>query len=187
MIRTRHWAVFFLLAWSVYAKAPREMGLLLEPQGDLMGFENAVVIPALPTNAELVVEKVRPVDCRVVLGFVHSPVDGRVDSWGYNGVVNEYDDSQGYAENHWQNICYEHIKDPGVHITLADDRGFNLIYLRGGFTGRIFRDVDVDDGSGHGTLVATTKESCGVESPEHYRIHRLALEKPVTTKKVSFF
>ena len=40
---------------------------------------------------------------------------------GYKGVVNEYDDSQGYQEGHWQNLCYEYIKDPGVHFTLADE------------------------------------------------------------------
>jgi hypothetical protein len=181
------WLLGAAIALAEPAKGPRELGLLPAPQGDLLGFYRATGVPALPDDGELVVEKVRPVDCRVVRGFVHSPVDGRPDSWGYNGVVNEYDDSQGYADGHWQNICYEHLKDPGVHVTLADDRGFNWLWLRGGFMGRIYRDVDADDGPGKGTLLAEVKESCGAERPEHYRIHRLPFDSPPATRKVSFF
>ena len=183
-------ALYVLLTPSLgFALEARELGLLPEPNGDVLGFENPGPVPALPAQGELHIQKVRPADCRVVLGFVHSPVDGRPDSWGYNGVVNEYDDSQGYVDGHWQNICYEFIKDPGVHVTLADDKGFNYLYLRGGFGGRIYRDVDVDDGPGKGTLLATTKkdDARGSKKPLHFRITRLALDKTVASNKISFF
>lgn len=165
------------------------MGLLPAPS-DPLGWRSPGDLPTLPEEGELVVQKVRPVDCRVVRGFVHAPVDGRPDSWGYIGAVNEYDTSQGYAGGHWQNICYELVKDPGVHVTLADDAGFNGLYLRGGFEGLIYRDVDALDGPGNGKLILDIPVNSHGEGKAlaHILDHqRIVLPETVRTRRVSFF
>lgn len=168
-------------------KAPRELGLLPQPTSNLFGWKNPGDIPTLPETGELVVQRLRPADCRVVLGFVHSPVDGRPDSWGYNGVVQEYNDSQNYADDRWQNVTYEHVRDPGVHVTLADALGFNYLYLRGGFTGKIYRDVDALDGPGKGELLADLKPEAGTTETDHFKFRRLSFSPLVKSKTISFF
>lgn len=186
----------FLLALTVTAslvavhaepRKPREMGLLPQPVTNLFGWKNPGDIPALPETGELVVQRLRPTDCRVVLGFIHSPVDGRPDSWGYNGVVQEYNDSQNYADGRWQNVTYEHVRNPGVHVVLADDSGFNYLYLRGGFTGQIYRDVDALDGPGKGILLADIKTEAEPVETDHFRFSRLSFSPLVKSKKISFF
>jgi hypothetical protein len=190
--------VFVLLAGVFYtvlvaagfapAAELREMGLLPAPEGDLLGFENPGDVPSVPDSGELVVQKIRPADCRVVLGFVHGPVDGRIDSWGYNGVVQEYDDSQGYGpDGHWQNVTYEHLQDPAVHVTLADDAGFNYLDLRGGFVGGIYRDVEALDGPGKGKLVLDAQTSSGPQGYGHFLLGRFSFPQPVDAQRVSFF
>ncbi|HWL54635.1 MAG TPA: hypothetical protein VNQ90_19500 [Chthoniobacteraceae bacterium] len=164
----------------------RELGLLPRPSGDLLGWDAPGVVPQLDGEKELVVQKLMPLDSRLVLGFTHAVVDGRVDSWGYNGVVNEYDNSQNYGGHHWQNLLYEYIKDPGIHITLPEG-GFNYLYLRGGFVGEIYTGVDAVDGPGRGTRIARVETSSGPEGPDHFRFARLAFGEPVASNRVSFF
>jgi hypothetical protein len=175
---------------------PRELGLVAPVSGDLFGFSRAEGIPSLPPSGELVVKKLRVADCRLVKGFCHSPVDGRPDSWGYNGVVNEYDDSQGGEGHHWQNLGYECIKEPAIHVTLADGDGFNHLMLRGGFVGSLWRDVDTDDGQGRGTrlreigeaeICGPTANSTGKLRTGHHLFQRLEFPKEVRASRVSFF
>ncbi|MHC4873531.1 MAG: hypothetical protein ACYTFY_16930, partial [Planctomycetota bacterium] len=99
-------------------------------------------------SEELVIEKVRPVDCRVVKGFMINPIDGAVDSGSFNGGRFM---EMAYPVPHGFNPAYERQRDPGVHIKLADKKGFNYIYVRGGFIGSLYKGVDVDDGPGKGT------------------------------------
>lgn len=170
------------------AAETREMGLLPAPEGDLLGFTNPGDVPTVPEDGELVVQKVLPADCRVVLGFVHSPLDGRIDSWGYNGVVQEYDDSQGYGRGgHWQNVTYEFLEDPGLHVTLADDAGFNYLYLRGGFLGTIYRDVDALEGPGSGKPILDVTSATGPDGYDHFLLSRHAFAEPVRARRISFF
>lgn len=168
----------------------REMGMLPEPSGTLMGWESGGEMIQLPPTGELLVQKVRPADCRVVMGFSHAPIDGRIDSWGYNGVVNEYNDSQGYAVGQWNNPpLYELVPDPMVRIKLADKAGFNYMIVRGGFIGSIYRDADAPSGPGNGKLLAELSESDMSQGPRgvpHYKFWRIAFPEVVRTEQVGF-
>lgn len=179
-----------LMAPATRAAAPREMGLVPVPREDLLGWEKPGDVPDLPVRGELVIRKVRPLDCRVVLGFAHAPVDGRPDSWGYNGVVNEYDHSQGYRAGHWQNVTYEFVRNPGVHVTLPADGSFNYLYIRGGFEGSIYRDVDALEGPGNGVRVAEIPIGSHGEGNDFDFVlatGRLALAEPVSARRITFF
>jgi hypothetical protein len=183
--------VALLAAAAAAAERPlREMGLLPEPAGTLMGWESGGEMIQLPPAGELLVQKVRPADCRVVMGFSHAPIDGRVDSWGYNGVVNEYNDSQGYAVAQWNNPpLYELVPDPMVRIKLADKGGFNYLVVRGGFIGAIYRDADAPSGPGNGTPIAVLTEpeiSQGPRGVPHYKFWRIAFPEVVRTEQVGF-
>lgn len=171
-------------------KPPREMGLLPEPLGALMGWEGGGEMIQLPPAGELTVQKVRPADCRVVMGFSHAPIDGRVDSWGYNGVVNEYNDSQGYAWGAWMNNpVYEHVADPMVRVKLADTNGFNFMLVRGGFVGSIYRDAEASSGPGRGKLIAELTEREVSQAPRgvaHFKFWRLIFPEIVKTDEVGF-
>jgi hypothetical protein len=169
----------------VQARPIRDLGLLPEPSGSLLGFENPGPVPPLPATGELVVQKAQVQDTRLVRAFVLNPSDGRMDSWNYAQFVSEYDDA-GYVSRHWELPTYEYIKDPGVHMTLPAG-GFNYLYLRGGFEGPIYRDVDADNGPGHGQLLTTVKSSVGPEGRPHFRIARVAFDKTIETRKVTFF
>jgi hypothetical protein len=68
----------------------------------------------------------------VVRGCFGSPIDGSVHSRDYRGTVREYpkaaSDGVGYAYNN----------NDGVHLTLADDDGFDAVVLRGGAKTRLY-------------------------------------------------
>lgn len=170
-------------------KAPREMGLLPEPFGSLMGWEGGGEMIQLLPEGELAVQKVRPADCRVVAGYSHAPIDGRIDSL-YSGVVNEYNDSQGYAWGSWcLNPLYEHVENPMVRVKLADANGFNFMLIRGGFVGSIYRDADSPSGPGNGKLIAELTEREVSQSPRgitHFKFWRVHFPDTVKTDTVGF-
>ena len=86
-------------------------------------------------GGRVVITKVPVVDCRVVRGCFGSPVDGSVHSWDYRGAVREYpksaSDGVGYAYNN----------NDGVHLTLADAEGFDVVVLRGGAKTRLYAEM----------------------------------------------
>lgn len=177
------------LALNVGTAAERqEMGPLPEPQGSLMGWNGGEIVQ-LPPTGELTVRKVRPADCRVVLGFSHAPIDGRVDSL-YHRIVNEYNDSQGYRLGAWVlNPLYEYVTNPMVRVKLADTSGFDYMLIRGGFTGSIYRDADSPIGLGNGKLLAELTEHEVSEDPRgvaHFKFWRIRFPEPVKTEWIGF-
>ncbi|HRU06142.1 MAG TPA: CARDB domain-containing protein [Candidatus Brocadiia bacterium] len=173
-------------AWAGPGRDPRSMGLLPQPAGDLWGHAQPGAAPALPGQGELAIQVVRVADCRNVRAFVINPADGRMDSWNYSQWVQEYD-SPGWTSRHWELPTYEYVKNPGVHMTLADDAGFNYLSLRGGFEGSVYVDVDTLEGPGQGRRILDVAESAGPDGPDHFRVSRHAFEPAVKARRVSFF
>jgi hypothetical protein len=167
------------------AHEPRELGLLPPPRGDALAFDTPGDAPTSPADAALLVRRLPVLDCRLVLGFVHAPVDGRADTWGYNGVVNEYNTSQGYSDG-WQFVTYEFIERPGMHITL-DGSPFNMLYLRGGFVGDVHTGVTALDGPGDAPLLARVPAAGRPDEIDFHRITRVRLAQPSEASRVSFF
>jgi hypothetical protein len=84
-------------------------------------------IPLKPSEAGfVVVKKVPVVDCRVIRGFLGTPVDGSTHSWDYRGSIREYPNTAS------DGVVYSYKNNDGLHITLGDDEGFDLVMMRGG-------------------------------------------------------
>lgn len=122
----------------------------------------------LKPNQALLVKKVPVIDCRIGRAFVHQPVDGRLDSRAYSGLINEYPFRM-----------YEFNDSNGLHLTLADEEGFDAVIIRGGFLGRIFRDA--------GAFYPGDKavELCPVTGANE--LFRKIFPTRLKTSKVSFF
>ena len=81
----------------------------------------------------LQVRKILPVDCRLVRGFTHAPVDGRVDTRYPTGAVGEWQGLHGTPA-----VNYRLFNgNDGLHVTLAD-AGFDAIQIRGRWRGRVY-------------------------------------------------
>ena len=67
----------------------------------LLSWTSAGAAPAASAGIDLFpgeplrVRKILPVDCRLVRGFTHAPVDGRVDTRYANGAVGEWQGCTG--------------------------------------------------------------------------------------------
>jgi hypothetical protein len=93
----------------------------------------APAIVVKPGASEAVVlRKVPVVDCRAVRGFLGAPVDGSVHSWDYRGRTQEYPNTASDGVN------YSFNRNDGLHLTLADDGGFDVVVLRGGAQTRLY-------------------------------------------------
>jgi hypothetical protein len=88
-----------------------------------------------PGETAVIVKKLPVEDCRVVRGFLGTPVDGSTHSWDYGGNVREYPRTAS------DGIAYSFNNNDGLHITLSDDEGFDLVVLRGGARTRMYADV----------------------------------------------
>jgi len=75
-----------------------------------------------------------------VRGFLGTPVDGSVVSWGYRGAICEYPDTgiEGYDAG--AGVDYSFNGNDGLHLTFADEKGFDLIVLRGGAKTRLYEN-----------------------------------------------
>jgi len=129
-------------------------------------------IPLQP-GRPLRVEKLIVRDCRVVRGFLHAPVDGRLDTRHYAGGVKEYPDFGG------DGVHYEYNKGDGIHVWLADRDGFDAVLVRGGYLGKLFRDTDALDGPGAGALLTA------VESRDN--VFRKSFASRIATDHLSFY
>ncbi len=99
------------------------------------------------------VEKVPVSDCRVGRGFIHYPVDGRLDTRNYNNGWGEHP-SWVYSGTQ-----YEFNEANGLHITLADAKGFDAVLFRGDYRGVMYQDAgDFYPGPG-------AKKICDVSNP----------------------
>lgn len=93
-------------------------------------------VPLKPNEAEfVVVKKVPVVDCRVVRGFLGIVVDGSIYSWDYRGHTCEYPNTAS------DGVVYSYKNNDGLHITLGDDKGFDMVMLRGGAETRMYADT----------------------------------------------
>ena len=90
--RVRPWALICLLSWTSGGGGPTAATLLRPAALIWLWCTLAGAGPAaaggidLRPGEPLRVRKIRPVDCRLVRGFTHSPVDGRVDTRYANGA-----------------------------------------------------------------------------------------------------
>lgn len=143
-----------------------EEGALVEADG-----------PAIPVAADaaepMVVTKIPVRDCRAVRGFIVSPVDGKTDSFNWDGRLWEYNMRGAGA-----GVGYSYRDNDGLHLTLADKRGVHAVLIRGGAQGKLY--------AGNGW-----------EQPENDRLlwtfsrraktSRALFEKPLMTDRLSFF
>lgn len=133
------------------------LGIPLEPDG--VGF---VVVKKLPV-----------VDCRVVRGFLGTPVDGTVKSWDYRGRTQEYPKTAS------DGVVYSYKNNDGLHITLGDDEGFDIVMLRGGARTKMYSAIDA--------LSEPTDEKLLCEFDGTRQNTVVLFGARVRTTKVSFF
>ena len=154
--RLRPWALICLLSWTSAGAAPAaSAGIDLFP------------------GEPLRVRKILPVDCRLVRGFTHAPVDGRVDTRYANGAVGEWQGLHGTPA-----VNYRLFNgNDGLHLTLAE-AGFDAIQTRGRWRGRVYagrEDLHPPDGP----------PLCEVR-PQGGAFHR-RFEPRVEARRLSFF
>ena len=105
--------------------------ILISEAFSLPVYPDVLNLTLQPGHAEAVtVEKLPVADCRVVRGFLGTPVDGSIRSWDYRGTVREYPRTAS------DGVAYSFNRNDGLHITLGDDLGFDVLVLRGGAHGR---------------------------------------------------
>ena len=154
--RVRPWALICLLGGTLAGAGPAAAG----------GID-------LRPGEPLLVRKILPVDCRLVRGFTHSPVDGRVDTRYANGTVGEWQGLHGTPA-----VNYRLFNgNDGLHVTLAE-AGFDAIQIRGRWRGRVYagrEDLHPPDGP----------PLCEVR-PQGGAFHR-RLEPRVEARRLSFF
>jgi len=91
----------------------------------------------LRPDTPVVVKKIMPADCRLVRGFTHAPVDGRIDTRYPTGSVGEWQGANGIPAVNYRVFNGNN----GLHITLAEDT-FDALQIRGGWQGKIYTDYD---------------------------------------------
>ncbi|NPV45497.1 MAG: hypothetical protein HPY69_00960 [Armatimonadetes bacterium] len=106
--------------------------------------------PAIPIAAagRTVVKKLLVSDCRVVRGFVTSPVDGRLRSYDWDVNVWEYGMAGAGA-----GVGYAYRNNDGLHITLADREGVDAVQIRRGAAVKLYADAERYDDPGSAPLV----------------------------------
>ena len=154
--RARPWALICLLGWTSAGAGPAVAG----------GID---LYPGEP----LKVRKILPVDCRLVRGFTHAPVDGRVDTRYPTGTVGEWQGLHGTPA-----VNYRLFNgNDGLHVSLAE-AGFDAIQTRGRWRGRVYagrEDLHPPDGP----------PLCEVR-PQEEAFHR-RFEPRVESRRLSFF
>ena len=136
----------------------------------------AITEPAdglVPGSDPITVRKVMVTDCRVLRAFVGTPVDGTVFSRHYGGGVAEYPERSGAGTQ------FDFNNNDGLHITLADDRGFQMVVLRGGASTKMVADATDIGHAGTGKLIW---ELAGGQA-----VQTAIFDKPVKAKRISFF
>src|SRR5688572_5629093 len=131
-------------------------------------------IPISPGDAPWVVEKLRVTDSRAVRGWIGAPIDGSTKSGSWDGKTWEYP-----MPDAGQGVLYNYLNGDGLHLTFADEAGFNAVVVRGGIKAKLLRDVHKYDDPATGQLVHAF--------PGGASGSRAWFDEPVKTKKVSFF
>ena len=118
-------------SWA-WERAPRTGHVSLEKQMSGDHLDGAI---RLEPGRALRVEKVPAYDCRVGRGFIHYPIDGRPDTRHYHSKV-----FKEYPSVIYSGTQYEFNQSNGLHITLADDKGFDAVLFRGDYRGIMYQD-----------------------------------------------
>jgi hypothetical protein len=133
----------------------------------------SAALHAAEPQGVLDIRKVPVVDCRVVRGFLGTPVDGSVQSWDYRGTIREYPRTAS------DGVAYAYLNNDGLHIRLADGESFNTVVLRGGARARMYADVN-------GLAEPAMREPlCRFEGGRE--VQTIRLRQLVTARQVSFF
>jgi hypothetical protein len=135
---------------------------------------NGPAIRVTPGGEPWVVTKLRVIDSRAVRGWVGAPVDGSMNSGSWDGKTWEYPMPEAGA-----GVRYNYLNGDGLHLTFADDAGFNAVVVRGGIKAKLLRDVQKYDHPAGGHLVHTF--------PGGATTSRAWFDEAVKAKKVSFF
>ncbi|HEX7896532.1 MAG TPA: hypothetical protein VF950_02145 [Planctomycetota bacterium] len=131
------------------------------------------VMAVQAVDAPVVLRKLPVADCRILRGFAGEPVDGTLkssDHWF--GRVREYPKAAGA-------YGWSYNDADGLHITLADDRGFDLVVLRGGSGAEMVADATHVARAGDGKRLWTF--------PGGTETQVARLPETARTTRVSFF
>ena len=112
-------------------------------------------------------------DCRSLRGFVGAPIDGTENSLGWNARKWEYGMRGAGA-----GVGYSYRGSNGLHVTLADDGGFDMLLVRGGVKARVFADCPRYDDPAGGKLLA--------QLPGRARSTRHLFPERVRARKISW-
>lgn len=127
----------------------------------------------LDESESVVVKKVLVEDCRVVRGFLGTPVDGSLQSRDYQGRVREYPRTAS------DGVVYSYNRNDGLHITLAGEARFHAVVLRGDARCRMYEDVP--------SLTEPQDQKPLYEFPGSEGAQDVYFPGPVTAKTLSFF
>ncbi|MDP7398570.1 MAG: sugar-binding protein [Lentisphaeria bacterium] len=129
----------------------------------------------LTMNAKeaVVVKKLQVADCRMVRGFIGSPIDGSVMSQRYTGTIWEY----GYPGG-GSGVHYRYRNGDGLHLTFVGNPSFNAVMLRGGAVTDLYRNSDWRAGSSAGAFLASF--------PQAGTMSAVRFDEPVTVRQASF-
>ena len=128
-------------------------------------------IPVEP-GTPVQVTKVLPEDCRLVRGFTHAPVDGRIDTRHAEGGIAEWVGSNGVPAVNYR----EFNGNNGLHITLPPG-GFDALQVRGSWQGQVYTNWPAltEPGTGVVALCEVTPGFPGVPFPQRVSDARLSL------------
>lgn len=126
------------------------------------------------SDAPLVLSKLLVTDCRFSRGFCGTAVDGTTASLGWNATPWEY--GHGHAG---AGVGYGWKNNEGVHITFADDRGFDWLVVRGGVSAKLYGPGAAYDEPAEAPLLAELKGAA--------RRTRARLEPRAKVDRVSLF
>jgi|ETNmetMinimDraft_30_1059905.scaffolds.fasta_scaffold63242_2 hypothetical protein len=123
----------------------------------------------------ILIRKILPTDCRVVRGFTHAPVDGRVDSQYSTGGLAEWSGSVGTPAVNYRLFNGNN----GLHISLSED-SFDALLVRGTWHGRLYSDVE-----GLRRPSREVKPLCKIAPVNGTFVRRF--EQTIQAKRLSFF
>ena len=115
-----------------------------ESAASLMGASTTKGAIQLHSDQHILVKKVPVQDSRVGRGFQFAPVDGRPDSGDYYNRTAEYP-----YEIYLTAVHYDSNHSNGLHVFLADDKGFDAVQLRGTYLGAMYCDTEDFDIGDH--------------------------------------
>jgi hypothetical protein len=122
----------------------------------------------------LVITDVAIADARVVRGFVGTPFDGTTRSLGWDSRPWEYPKDGGGS-----GVGYAYHGNDGLHVTMADDDGFDAIQIRGGIRAELFTGKIGWQGSGTATPVQVF--------PGNAAVTRALFDERIITDRMSFY